>query len=198
MQDAREQTVIELRVRGRVERIVSPLGRGLARAGFTPTSLTLIGLTLTLAGAVLIALGRLWEGATVAVVGSALDGLDGSVARATGSASVSGALVDSVADRIGETATWAGLAYFVAGRPVFVLLCVSNLGAALLISYLRAKAESSGVDGRGGLMGRAERVIVFTAGLVFNQVGPMLWAMAALSWLTVGQRFLRTWQRLEA
>ncbi len=79
-----------------------------------------------------------------------------------------------------------------------MLLCVSNLGAALLIPYLRAKAESSGVDGRGGLMGRAERVILFTAGLVLDQVGPMLWAMAALSWLTVGQRFLRTWQRLEA
>ena len=104
--------------------------------------------------------------------------------------------MDSVADRIGETAMWSSLAFAVSGDSVLVLLCVLNLGASLLVSYLRARAESVGADGRGGLMGRAERVILFTAGLVFSFIPVMLWMMAVLTWMTVAQRMALVWQRL--
>lgn len=188
--------MIELRVRGRVERFVDPIGRALASAGLTPMTVTLLGLAVTFVGAALIALDLLALGALVALVGSALDGLDGAVARAAGKAGPRGAMVDSVSDRIGETALWAGLAFSVADDRVLVLLCTLSLGASLVVSYMRAKAESSGVDGRGGLMGRAERVILYSAGLVFGWVGPMLWIMAILTWFTVAQRIVLTWQRL--
>ena len=62
----------------------------------------------------------------------------------------------------------------------------------------RAKAEAVGVDGRAGLMGRAERVILYCIGVMTAQIGPMLWAMAVLTWLTVVQRFVSTWRQLEA
>lgn len=191
--------MIELRVRGRVERFIDPIGSFLARIGATPTWLTLTGLFLTLGGAVLVA-NRLWvTGALVALTGSALDGLDGSVARARGSASASGALLDSVADRLGETAMWAGTAFAVADTPRLTLLCVLSLGAALLVSYLRAKVESMGADGRGGLMGRAERVILLSVGLLWvSMLEWVLWALAILTWLTVFQRFMRAWKQLEA
>lgn len=191
--------MIELRVRGRVERFIDPIGSFLARLGATPTWLTLIGLTITVVGAGLVATKMWIAGALVALLGSALDGLDGAVARAKGSASPSGALLDSVADRLGETAMWAGVTFAVADTPRLTILCVLSLGAALLVSYVRGKAENMGADGRGGLMGRAERVVLLTIGLLF--VGALewvLWAMAILTWLTVFQRFMRAWRQLEA
>ena len=82
--------MIELRVRKGIDRFVNPLGSWLARMGITPTWLTMIGLGTTLAGAFLIANEVFLTGALVALGGSILDGLDGSVARARGSASASG------------------------------------------------------------------------------------------------------------
>ncbi len=190
--------MIELRVRKRVDRLVNPIGRVLARIGVTPTWLTMIGLFVTVTGAVLVAREHFVAGALVALAGSALDGLDGSVARARGSASLSGALLDSVADRMGETAMWAGLAFALSDSARLSLLCVLSLGASLLVSYVRGKAESLGADGRGGIMGRAERIILMTLGLLFFEyVEVMLWAMAALTWLTVLQRFFISWRQLE-
>ena len=158
----------------------------------------MVGLGLTLVGAFLVANGRFISGAATALGGSALDGLDGSVARARGTASASGALLDSVADRIGETGMWAGLSFALADTPRLTFLCVVSLAAALLVSYIRAKAEAMGVSGKGGLMGRAERVVLITTGLLFiDYVEPILWAMAILTWITVFQRFYGSWNRLE-
>jgi CDP-diacylglycerol--glycerol-3-phosphate 3-phosphatidyltransferase len=195
--------MIEQRARGHIERYLDPIARVLVAARFTPLVVTIVGLLLVISGAVLIGFSHYILGASIAALGSALDGLDGAVARLAGKASTRGAFVDSVSDRLGETAMWAGLAFAVSedvsfsDDAVLALLCVLNLGASLLVSYLRARAESVGADGRGGLMGRAERVILYTAGLVFSFVPVMLWVMAALTWMTVAQRFALVWQRLD-
>ncbi len=187
--------MIETRVRSHIDRIVDPIGRLLAKVGFTPLALTVTGLAVTIAGAVLIGRRALVVGALVALAGATLDGLDGAVARARGMVSPRGALIDSVADRIGESAFWSGVAFAVADRPRLVALCVVCVSGALTTSYLRAKAESIGADGRGGLMGRAERTILATAGLLTGFVEPMIWAMAGLVWMTVAQRFWLVMQR---
>lgn len=184
--------------------LIVPIGQTLAKIGVRPIHLTIGGLLVTLAGAVLLAWGQTIAGAIVILFGSAMDGLDGAVARAAGTASARGAMIDSVADRIGETAMFASCAFWLTskaspeeGDPALVLLTVLSLAASLLVSYMRAKAETSGADGRGGLMGRAERVILFAVGFLFSQVTLMLWAMASLTWLTVFQRFWKTWQQLD-
>ena len=195
--------MIEMWFRERVDVIVTPIGRGLSKIGVRPIQLTLVGLSITLAGSMLLARGFLEIGAMVILGGSALDGLDGAVARASGAASPRGALVDSVSDRLGETAMFAACAFWLTSRvspeegdPALALLCVLSLGAALITSYLRAKADVGGVDGRGGIMGRAERVILFGAGFLFGRVTAMLWIMAVLTWVTVFQRFWKTWHQL--
>lgn len=195
--------VIELRAQKYIEKIAAPIGRGLARIGLRPTHLTLGGLIITLIGSGMLANGLVVGGSLVILAGSALDGLDGAVARATNAASARGALVDSVSDRLGETAMFGACAFWLTSRgspgegdPALVVLCVLSLGAALITSYLRAKASESGADGRGGIMGRAERVLLFAAGFLINQVTAMLWLMAALTWITVMQRFYSTWRQL--
>ena len=195
--------MIELWTRQHVEKVVAPIGRALVWLRVRPAHLTLTGLIVTLMGSGWLANGSVKVGALVILAGSALDGLDGAVARASGSASARGALTDSVSDRLGETAMFAACAFWLASRlspqegdPALVVLCVLSLGASLLISYLRAKADIGGVEGRGGIMGRAERVILFTVGFLLNQVTVMLWLMVILTWLTVFQRFFKTWRQL--
>ena len=73
-----------------------------------------------------------------------------------------------------------------------------SLGGALVIPYIRAKAEAVGKNGKGGLMGRAERVILVTLGMVTGFIEPMLWLMVVTVWVTVGQRFWATYRAIDS
>jgi CDP-diacylglycerol--glycerol-3-phosphate 3-phosphatidyltransferase len=125
--------VIDTRVRPRVTRFLEPLGKGLARIGLTATAMTVLGLAVVVAGSVVIASGQLALGALVVFVGSLLDGLDGAVARATGSVTEKGAFLDAAFDRLGEIAAFGGLAFASAGDPTVLLLIVLALGGAMLV-----------------------------------------------------------------
>lgn len=188
--------MLDLRARHLVARILGPVARRAVRLGITPTVVTVGGVLVTVAGAVLVGTGRLQAGALVVLGGSALDALDGAVARAAGEDSARGGVIDSLADRVGETAMWAGLGFHLAGDPIAVVLVVISLGASFSISYLRSKAEALDLFGRSGLMGRPERVLLYVAGLLSGLVVPMLWAMAALTVLTAGQRLRSVWSQL--
>jgi CDP-diacylglycerol---glycerol-3-phosphate 3-phosphatidyltransferase len=193
-----DSAVIDLRVRPRLQWLLQPIGRALAGLGITPQILTLLGLVTTILGGVLIGFGRLGWGAGVALAGSALDGLDGSVARAAGTESARGALLDAASDRVGEVAVFAGLAAAVATDPTVIILIVLAVGGSMLVPYLRAKAEAEGLDGRGGMMGRAERVLLFSAGLFSGLIEPMLWVLVIATWATVGWRFFLTYRELKS
>jgi phosphatidylglycerophosphate synthase len=164
--------------------------------------ITILGLVVTLVGAALIAVDRYALGAFIAGVGAVLDALDGPLARHLGTASVRGAFVDTMADRFGEVGLWAGLTFSLRTDETGLMLCVTALAFSLLTPYVRSKAESWGAEGRGGWMGRAERMILLLAGLIVtdlwvnNGLHPLLWAFVVLSGLTVAQRVRRTWQQL--
>ncbi len=188
--------VIDQRVRPRVQGILEPLGRFLARLGMTPTAMTLTGFVIAVVGAIIIGRGGLVAGALVFLAGSALDGLDGAVARASNRVSARGGFLDATVDRLGEIAVLTGLAVSQRDNALVLLLTLLSMGASLLIPYLRAKAEVEGLDGKGGIMGRAERVILVSLGLVTGWVEPMLWLMVIANWFTVGQRFWSTYRRI--
>ena len=164
--------------------------------GMTATAMTVLGLVVVVGGSVLIATGRLVSGAIVVLLGSMLDGLDGAVARASNSVTDRGAFLDAAFDRLGEIAAFAALAVASAGQPRTLLLIVLGLGGALLVPYMRARAEAEGLDGRGGLMGRAERIILFCVGLIVGQVEPMLWVFVVSVWLTSVIRFWRSYRSI--
>ncbi len=162
----------------------------------TATAMTVFGLLVVIAGAVLIAAERLALGAAVVLFGSLLDGLDGAVARASDSVTNRGAFLDAGFDRLGEIAAFGALAVASAGQPRVLLLIVLSLGGAMLVPYMRARADAQGVDGRGGLMGRAERIILFCLGLILGVVEPMLWVFVILVWLTAVTRFWKTYRSI--
>lgn len=188
--------MIDTRVRPRIQGFIRPIGKFLVSAGVTPAAMTTFGLAVTIAGAVIIGSGHLVIGSVVALAGSALDGLDGTVARAANSVSPRGAFLDAGSDRIGEIACFAGLAVAMEGNARVLLLIVLSVGGAMLVPYLRAKAESVGLEGRGGFMGRAERVILFAVGLILGFVEPMLWLMVVTVWYTAVHRFVTTYSRI--
>ena len=193
--------MLDLRGRSRVAPILDPIAAGLAKARLTPTAITIIGLLFTLVGAGFIAVDRYVLGASLAAAGSLLDALDGPLARYRGMASIRGAFIDTMADRFGEVGLWAGLTYSLRSDEVGLMLCVLSMAFSLLTPYVRSKAESWGAEGRGGWMGRGERMILMLAGVGVHGLGldvlyPMLWVFVVLSGLTVGQRIIRTWQQL--
>lgn len=184
-----------------INHVVSPIGKVLVRLRIRASMITMLGLVVTVIGAVILANGHTVTAAVVIGLGGGIDGVDGTVARMTGTASRRGAFLDTVSDRVGEMAMFAGVAWLVADDALLVVLTLVSFGNAMLTPYIRSKAEAEGLDGMGGLMGRAERIILFCAliapvGLGWYGAEVMLWPMAVLTTLTVGQRFLKAWSGL--
>src|SRR3954451_8832992 len=149
--------VLDGRFRPDFERRLRPVGANLSRSGVTADRLTVLGLVMAVAAAVAIANGALRAGVLLLLLTALPDALDGAVAKASGTASPRGAFFDSVADRVSDALLLGGVAWYLTsdrgGHAGMLALAV--LGASMLISYQRAKAESLGFDARGGLMERA-------------------------------------------
>ena len=152
-------------------------------------------------GSVFIGQGRLFLGFIFLILTGLPDALDGAVAKASGTSSVRGAFLDSVSDRVTDILLFCGIAWYLASNESgrIMMLPVAVMGAAMLISYQRAKAESLGFDAKGGIMERAERFIVLALGLLISDILiPVLWVMLVLTLVTAFQRFLKVWNQATA
>lgn len=139
---------------------LAPLERLLVRRRVSADAVNYAGGVLgILAGAAFIA-RQLPVAAWLIAAAGICDILDGRIARARGVASAYGAFLDSTIDRFAETFTFVGVAWYLAGSPWMVAATVLAIGGSLLVSYTRARGESLGVAGPGGLAQRAERVVV--------------------------------------
>ncbi len=184
-------------VRAAVVRAVRALGP----RNVSPNVLTVIGLAITLASAVLIALDQLLIAGVVLLVAGSFDLLDGAVARVTGKVHRYGAFLDSTADRYGEGATYLGLLYLFLVREHQVVqpfLIAAALAGSFLVSYVRARAQSLGFSCDGGWFARPERVVLTAIGLVTGQLTIVLWILAVLTNVTAGQRVLTVWRQYRA
>lgn len=174
----------------------------LIRAGVRPNTITTIGTLFVLVSAVAYGLGHVRWGGALLLLSGVLDTLDGQVARGSASASRFGAFYDSTLDRVGDGATFIGIAVFlltapdVAWRLPAVILCMLAILFSLLVSYARARAEGLGVDCKVGIAQRAERILglglvslVFGAGLRAQALEAAVLLLTLASLITVFQRF---------
>ncbi|MGI8755238.1 MAG: CDP-alcohol phosphatidyltransferase family protein [Acidimicrobiales bacterium] len=187
--------------RANAERTLKPVGDQLKRTGIAADHLTMLGIAMALGASLAIANGALRLGLLLLILTAVPDLLDGAVAKASGTASPRGAFFDSVADRFTDALLLGGVAWYLSttqpGR--LAVLPFAVLGASLLISYERAKAESLGYEAKGGLMERAERLITLGFGLLFNNLlVAVLWVMLVLTLITAVQRFAKVWKQASA
>ncbi|MEZ5295678.1 MAG: CDP-alcohol phosphatidyltransferase family protein [Ilumatobacteraceae bacterium] len=132
------------------------------------------------------------------------DLLDGALAKASQASSQRGAFFDSTVDRITDALLLGGITYYFAETedPRLTVLPFSVMAVSSVISYQRAKAESLGLDAKGGLMERAERIVVLCVGLflepwIDGALVWILWGMLILSTITAIQRFVKVWTQAE-
>ncbi|MEV0333890.1 phosphatidylinositol phosphate synthase [Nocardia sp. NPDC050717] len=185
----------------------APLGKALVGTGLTPDAMTLIGTTATIAAAVtLFPSGHLFWGTMVIWLFVMFDMLDGAMARARGGGTKYGAVLDATCDRVADGAIFGGLAWWAVyhehSRSLFAATLVV-LVTSQVISYAKARAEASGLSADGGLIERPDRLVIVLVGAGLTGIGGhwgiewltwavyvAMWALAALSIVTVFQRVL--------
>jgi CDP-diacylglycerol--glycerol-3-phosphate 3-phosphatidyltransferase len=190
--------MLDGRFKANIEKGLRPIGVNLRRTGITADHLTTLGVVMAAGAAVAIGAGQLRVGLLLLVLTGLPDALDGAVAKASGTATPRGAFFDSVADRVSDSLLMFGVAWYLASTHGghIALLPMACLAASLLISYQRAKAESLGFEAKGGIMERAERVILLGFGLLFDSLlVPVLWIMLVLTLVTAVQRFIKVWRQ---
>ncbi len=157
-----------LMTRAAYEKLSKPVAKAALRAGFTPDSITILGTAGTVLGALtLFPIGQLWWGAVAVSFFVLADMLDGAMARERGGGTRFGAVLDAACDRIGDGAVFCGLLWWAAfglrstSLVVATLIC---LVTSQVISYIKARAEASGLSGEGGIIERPERLIIVLVG----------------------------------
>jgi CDP-diacylglycerol---glycerol-3-phosphate 3-phosphatidyltransferase len=170
--------------------ILDPIVRTLAAAGVTPNAVSVVGFLGNIVGAALVASGALVSGGIVVLLASALDMLDGGLARATGRATPFGGVLDSTLDRLSEAVVLFGIAWYATerGLQTEALLAFVAVVCSLMVSYIRARVEGAGGVILDGVFTRPERVVVTVIALVSGWLLIGLWLLAIVSALTVAQR----------
>ena len=170
--------------------VTDPLSRFFNNIGIHPNTMTILGVAGTVFGSYMIARGNMLWGGLFILISVPFDALDGTMARMRGEANEWGAFVDSVADRYSELVTYAGLLFYYLSKNDVLGSSLVFLSAAgsVLVSYIKARAESLGLNAKGGLLTRVERYLVLAPSLVFNHPMIGLWILAVLTNVTAFQR----------
>lgn len=178
---------------------VDPIGVQLHHRGVTANRLTVFGVSMSFVAAAVVATGRLFAGALCLAAAALPDLFDGPAAKAAGKPTTRGAFLDSTADRVTDSVLMLGVIWhFInSDQGLVTMVPVSVMAVSWLISYQRAKAESLGLDAKGGIMERAERLIVLGLGLAIpGALTPALWILLVLSTVTALQRFVKIWEQV--
>ena len=183
-----------------VRRHAQALASWLGRLPITPNQVTVAGMLVTFVAASLAATGNLLAAGLVLAFGGTFDILDGALARATKRSYPYGAFLDSTTDRYSEAAVYLGIVMFFLGRPnprPAILGASLAIFGSLLVSYVRARAQSLGFKCDSGLFARPERVVATVVGLL---LGPtvlfwIVWVLAILTNFTAIQRIFEVWRQ---
>ncbi len=170
--------------------ILDPIAAFLNRLGLSPNTVTILGLAGNFVGAYFLMTGNLTVGGIIILLMGPIDALDGTMARLRGEPTVFGAFVDSVTDRYSELVILGGLLFHFLLTGDFYGAALTYLAAAgsVLVSYIRARAQSVGFDTKIGILSRVERFLVLVPCLIFNFPLIALWILAIFTNFTALQR----------
>jgi len=177
--------------------VLERLGRGFSSTGLSPNFWTCVGLVLALTAAVAYGLGfehALLVGGILILISGFFDIVDGQVARVTGKASSRGAYLDSVSDKIAESAIFVGIVVGGYAEPWLVVLAAT---LSLLVGYARAKSDSLNIQMQGiGIGERAERLLVIAIVGIIGYMEAALVIVSIIAGITLVQRMIVTMRQL--
>ncbi|GIF17538.1 CDP-diacylglycerol--glycerol-3-phosphate 3-phosphatidyltransferase [Actinoplanes tereljensis] len=191
--------IVNVPARAVVSHVVIPTARFLLKIGVTPNAVTVAGTIGVLFGAWLGSQGHLLWGTIVVTACALTDALDGTMARMRGGTSKFGALLDSSMDRIADGAVFGAVVWYLAGQgnPYGgMIACLISLVAGQVVSYVKARAQSLGLNADVGIAERLERLLILGVGGLLGAAGldwglpAALWVLATLSVVTVFQRLI--------
>src|ERR1700712_703375 len=183
-----QQTSIRKNLQLGIYKVIDPFVKVLIKLGLTPNAVTTIGFVLNIGVAIIFIAGAEegnrgdlryigWAGALILFAGL-FDMLDGQVARFGNMSSTFGALFDSVLDRYSEFVMFLGICYYLVSHHYFMssLFAFIALIGSMMVSYTRARSEGLGIQNKGGLMQRPERVVLvgvsaIACGITANIIG---------------------------
>ena len=169
------------------------MGRGFASTGLSPNFWTVVGLGFALLSAIVYGMGiefGLIIGGILLLVSGFFDMVDGQVARVTGKTSKVGSYLDSMFDKIAETAIFLGILVGGYAEPYLVLLAIT---LSLLVSYARAKSDSLNIKLQGiGIGERAERLLVIAIIGIIGYMEPAVIVVVIIAGITLIQRMIFT------
>jgi CDP-diacylglycerol--glycerol-3-phosphate 3-phosphatidyltransferase len=177
--------------------ILDPIGAFLNRIGITPNMMTLLGLLGNMVGAWFLSQGNMLMGGVFMLVCTPFDALDGTMARLRGEANDFGAFVDSVTDRYSELFILGGLLYHfsIQNDHLSIIGVYAAAAGSVLVSYVKARADSLKFDANTGILTRMERYLVLAPLLLLNQPVIAIWIVAVLANITALQRFWKVRQQ---
>lgn len=197
-------SIIPRPLRNALESLIDPIVNALIRSGTSPNVITTISTGVVLGAGVAYGAGQVRLGGVLLLLSGIGDMLDGRVARGGNRVTSFGAFYDSTLDRVGDAALFGGIAIYFArgGVPASLqtwalLAALVGLGATLIVSYARARAEGVGLDCQVGIAQRAERILGLGVPSLFVGAGPnglvlfgIVAILALLAAITVVQRIL--------
>lgn len=180
-------------LREKLRPALEKIGKGFAATGLSPNFWTTVGLGFALLSAIIYGLGiefGLIIGGILLLVSGFFDMVDGQVARVTGKTSKIGSYLDSMFDKIAETAIFLGILIGGYAEPYLILLAIT---LSLLVSYARAKSDVLNVKLQGvGIGERAERLLVIAIIGIVGYMEPAIIIVVVIAGITLIQRMIVT------
>lgn len=180
-----------------VTRLITPVASFALRLGITPNAVTWVGAVGVIASALFFyPRGDFFLGTAVIAIFALSDLFDGTMARISkAGASAWGSFLDSTIDRLTDSAILLGVSiYLINKSDALSFVVIATLVTGMLVPYIRAKAESFGIECSGGIAERTERLIIAMSAIALDGLGVPyvlaigMWVLASLGAITVVQR----------
>jgi CDP-diacylglycerol--glycerol-3-phosphate 3-phosphatidyltransferase len=191
--------MISAKIKPAVTRVITPVASLALRLGITPNAVTWVGaIAVVIVALYFYPKGEFVTGTIVISLAALSDLFDGTMARISkAGSSLWGGFLDSTIDRITDSAILVGVSiYLIQSDDQLVPVVLVTLLTGMLVPYVRAKAESFGIQCSGGVAERTERLIIALTAIGFEGLGVPyslaigMWLLAFLGTFTVIQRMI--------
>lgn len=196
------------RFRAKITPITTLIGNNFGSLGLSPTFWSMIGFAFAIISSIFFGLTNFlnqqglefpWQviGSIMLLISGFFDIVDGSVARVMKKTTTKGAFLDSNFDKVSEALIFIAIAIGGLSNPILAMIALST---SILVSYLRAKAESLGIELKGiGIGERAERLLILAICGLIPITGSIQWGVIIIiiiSAFSFIQRFVYVLKRI--